>query len=90
MSVDMNKSKTSSSLYETKTLMCKNNCGYYGNSMQYEGYCSICYRKLKTRVHNKPSIVTSLSNIAGSYDDSTSLMTSSQSFNNQFYFDEKM
>lgn len=71
----------SSSLYGTKTLMCKNNCGYYGNSTQYEGFCSICYRKLKT---NKSHAQTASSYLSGSpsasslaYDDTSSLLSSS-------------
>ncbi len=69
--------------YLTKTLMCKNNCGYYGNSIQYDGYCSICYRKLKSRStkptkHIDPNDVTS-----------HSLLTTSQSFNNYFSHDER-
>ena len=70
-----------SSLYGTKTLMCKNNCGYYGNSTQYEGYCSICYRKLKT---NKNHAQVASSYLSGSpsasslaYDDTSSLLSSS-------------
>ena len=70
-----------SSLYGTKTLMCKNNCGYYGNSTQYEGYCSICYRKLKT---NKNFAQATSSYMSGSpsvsslaYDDTSSLLSTS-------------
>ena len=40
-------------LEETNTLLCRNKCGYYGNSIQYEGYCSICYRKIKNMNQNK-------------------------------------
>ena len=69
--------------YLTKTLMCKNNCGYYGNSIQYDGYCSICYRKLKSR-SNK----SSQNKQASMFDDNSSLLSASQSFNNQL-FDEK-
>ncbi|RMZ93321.1 rab5 GDP GTP exchange factor-like, partial [Brachionus plicatilis] len=77
-------------LYDTKTLLCKNKCGFYGNSMQYEGYCSICYRKLKTNKssHSYPASMPS----STSFDDSTSLLRSSQSFsidekkfNNQYW-----
>lgn len=69
--------------YLTKTLMCKNNCGYYGNSIQYEGYCSICYRKLKSR-STKSSTKQALV-----FDENNSLLSSSKSFNNQFNFDDR-
>jgi hypothetical protein len=84
-------SSSSSSLYETKTLLCKNKCGYYGNSMQYEGYCSICYRKMKNAARpQQPTGIgsgASSSNLqifaaSPSFDDSTSLLSSSFSFNN--------
>ena len=84
-------SSSSSSLYETKTLLCKNKCGYYGNSMQYEGYCSICYRKMKNAARPQhPAGIgsgASSSNLqvfasSPSFDDSTSLLSSSFSFNN--------
>lgn len=66
---------TTNSLYETRTLMCKNNCGYYGNSIQYEGYCSICYRKLRAQKQNYLASSSSTSNF--SYDDTSSLLPSS-------------
>lgn len=77
-------------LYETKTLMCKNNCGYYGNPIQYEGYCSICYRKLKQHQQNQQHHLQqqaqrSFVPTASSFDDASSLLTSSVSFNNGFY-----
>lgn len=73
---------TASSLYEPITLMCKNNCGYYGNSTQYEGYCSICYRKLKTNKQYSTSSYLTASPSATNfltYDDSSSLLSSSSS-----------
>ena len=78
MSLDMNNDN-----YLTKTLLCKNNCGYYGNSIQYDGYCSICYRKLKSR-NNK----SHRNNQSGLFDSDNAGISSSQSFN-QFSFDEK-
>jgi hypothetical protein len=60
-------SPTHHSLYENKTLMCKNNCGYYGNSIQYNGFCSICYRQLNT----KPTSVPFLLNPSLFFDDSS-------------------
>lgn len=84
------------SLYETRTLMCKNNCGYYGNSIQYEGYCSICYRKLKTNKHHQQQqqqYLSSSPSVSSLYDDSSSLLTSSSlhnshSFSNHYSLDE--
>jgi hypothetical protein len=73
-----------SSLYENKTLMCRNNCGYYGNSIQYNGYCSICYRQLNQKLqqyNSTSSAVSSLMNSSTSFDDATSLVQSSHSFN---------
>ena len=75
-------------LYENKTLMCKNNCGYYGNSIQYNGYCSICYRQLNNA--NRLQLGASaalppaaaqptLLNSSLSFDDSSSLINSSHS-----------
>lgn len=74
-----------SSAYETKTLLCKNNCGYYGNSMQYDGYCSICYRRLKSKQQQSDQL--SYMSSSASFDDSASLL-SSQTFNNQLYSDK--
>lgn len=68
--------------YLTKTLMCRNNCGYYGNSIQYDGYCSICYRKLKSRSNKSNHNTTS--------DDNSSLLSNSLSFNGQSNFDERI
>jgi hypothetical protein len=84
----INQRSKTGSFYESQTLLCKNKCGYYGNSIQYDGYCSICYRKLKQQ--------TSLSGISGtstiprsstsallshtSFDDATSFIPHSQSF----------
>lgn len=65
-----------------KTLLCKNNCGYYGNSIQYDGYCSICYRKLKSR-SNK------LNSSLFSEGASSSSLSSSVSFNGDFNFEDK-
>ena len=94
MSVDISSSKNSnkgtasagasSSLYETKTLHCKNQCGYFGNSMQYDGYCSICYRRMKnaSRQHQLPANSgPSLMFSSPSFDDSTSLLGSSYALN---------
>ena len=67
----------------TKTLMCKNNCGYFGNSIQYDGYCSICYRKLKSR-SAKPSKHLEPNDPTGH-----SLLATSQSFNYHFSLDER-
>lgn len=78
-------------LYETKTLMCKNNCGYYGNPIQYEGYCSICYRKLKQYQQNQHHHLQQqaqrnfVPTASSSFDDASSLLTSSVSLNNGFY-----
>ena len=75
-----NRSNSTVSIYETRTLMCKNNCGYYGNSMQYEGYCSICYRKLKSsrlnnnQTSNSNGIFNSSLTASASFDDSSSLL----------------
>lgn len=86
-----------SPLYETKALMCKNNCGYFGNPIQYEGYCSICYRKLKqSHQQNHPQQQQQVQNQssqknftpAASFDDASSLLTSSVSFNNGFYAED--
>ena len=80
-----------SPLYESKTLLCKNNCGYYGNPIQYEGYCSICYRQLKQyQQHHQPATIRNYVPTSASFDDSSSLLTSSLSFNNGFnVVDEK-
>ena len=79
----------SSPLYESKTLLCKNNCGYYGNPIQYEGYCSICYRRLKQyQQHQQQQQQRNYVSSSASFDDSTSLLTSSLSFNNGFNVDD--
>ena len=70
------------SLYENKTLMCKNNCGYYGNSIQYNGYCSICYRQLNPKSQQTKQNAF-LMNSSSSFDDSSSLLSSSQLFSNE-------
>ena len=82
-------SATSASLYETKTLLCKNKCGYYGNSMQYDGYCSICFRKMKNAASRSQASAAAASTTntthmfsSPSFDDSTSLLASSFSFSN--------
>jgi hypothetical protein len=86
MSIDITSSKSQtqpkqSSLYESKTLLCKNKCGYYGNSIQYDGYCSICFRKLKTnRLLNTTNFKSSFALSSSSFDDTSSLLASSQSF----------
>lgn len=72
--------------YLTKTLLCKNNCGYYGNSIQYDGYCSICYRKLKSRSNKSNKKINHVHH--GMFNDNSSLI-GSQSFNSQFDFDDK-
>jgi hypothetical protein len=86
MSIDISKAQKGS-LYEAKTLLCKNKCGYYGNPIQYDGYCSICYRKLKNpKLTSQPSSTSTLSSYlmssSQSFDDTSSLLASSQSFNN--------
>jgi hypothetical protein len=86
MSIDITSSKSQtqpkqSSLYESKTLLCKNKCGYYGNSIQYDGYCSICFRKLKTnKLSNTTNFKSSFALSSSSFDDTSSLLASSQSF----------
>ena len=102
-----NTTTTSSSkqLYESRSLLCKNKCGYYGNSMQYDGYCSICYRRMKQArlqhqysqqqqqqpTHSASSYSLSSSLVSSSsFDDASSLLPSSQSFNKSLYsLDEK-
>ncbi|CAF0707676.1 unnamed protein product [Brachionus calyciflorus] len=71
---------TTNNFYDGHTLLCKNNCGYYGNSMQYEGYCSICYRKLKASSKPSQSLNNHLTS-STSFDDSSSLLKSSYSNN---------
>lgn len=51
MAVDITNSNKNQ-LYEQQ-ILCKNNCGYYGNSIQWRGYCSICYRKLVINATNQ-------------------------------------
>lgn len=96
-------SSSSAGLYESRSLLCKNKCGYYGNSMQYDGYCSICYRRMKQarlqhqysqQQQQQPASSSSSYSLSSSqhssFDDSTSLLTSSQSFNKSlFSLDEK-
>lgn len=77
----LNNSNTTSPLYESKTLLCKNNCGYYGNSIQYDGYCSICYRKLKAKkgLASQTADLSAYGNTfltsSASFDDTSSLLS---------------
>lgn len=82
-SADASLNSPSSYLYQTKTLLCKNKCGYYGNSIQYQGYCSICFRKLKPSKQQQQQNSNSNSYLTSSvsFDDSASLLSSSFSYN---------
>lgn len=78
MSIEINRSDkksktnvTSNSLYD-ESLYCKNKCGFFGNQMQYEGYCSNCYAKLKRTSKSNTNAMTMSSSI--SFDEGSSLL----------------
>jgi hypothetical protein len=78
MSIEINRNDkkstpkvTSNSLYD-ESLYCKNKCGFFGNQMQYEGYCSNCYAKLKRTQKFNNSAMSMSSSI--SFDEGSSLL----------------
>ncbi len=54
MSLSITKGSSSTAKYDSE-ILCKNGCGFYGNSIQWGGYCSICYRQLVNKTQQVES-----------------------------------
>ena len=75
-------SKKASKFHVTESdFLCKNRCGFYGNTA-WKGYCSVCYKSLSTQKPHK----TQVHHGAGRKNTSPRTVNSEQNF---AHFEEK-